>query len=115
MVNYEITKKSKIYETNDCYVHNYYYLIYGRMLNEEKTRQRKFKYIEWFDIFDVMEYFDKDIVTDNDIKEYINILTENTYLENIKDFNDTKNIEKFYEFCNETINDYNNLKFKNII
>ena len=53
MVDFEITKTKKLLETNNEMAHNYYYLIYGRIYNEEKTRMRKFKFVEWFDIFDL--------------------------------------------------------------
>lgn len=109
MVDFKITKRKKILEINNDMVHNYYYLIYGKIYNEDKTRYRKFKYVEWFDIFDVQEYFEnKKYITENDIKEYLNIL-ENTYLLNIKHYNDTKNLKEFYDYCNETIKHYNDI------
>ena len=46
MVNFEITKKQKLYEINNEKCHNYYYLIYGKIYNENKTRYRKFKFVE---------------------------------------------------------------------
>ena len=108
MVDFKITKKEKLYEQNNDMAHNYYYLIHGRIYNKEKTKYRKFKYVEWFDIFDVQEYFDKEWIGQEDIKEYLNEL-ENTYLVSINDFNDTKHLKEFYKFCNKTIEDYNNL------
>ena len=86
--------------------HNYYYLIYGRIYNESKTRYRKFKYVEFFDIFDLQEYFEKDFITKEDIANYLNDI-ENVYLMNIKDYNDQKTINEFYAYCNETIENYN--------
>ena len=108
MVNFEITKKQKILEVNNDMCHNYYFLIYGRIYNENKTRYRKFKYIEWFDIFDVMEFFDKDFITKEDIKEYLNNI-ENGYLTNIENYDDKNKIEEFYKYCNETIENYNKI------
>lgn len=109
MVNFEITKKQKILEINNDMCHNYYYLIYGRIYNEEKTKYKKFKYIEYFDIFDVQEFFDdKEYITKEDIKDYLNNL-ENSYLLNIKDYNDRENIQEFYNYCNETIIKYNKI------
>lgn len=109
MVDFEITKKQKLLEVNNEMCHNYYYLIYGRMYNENKTKMRKFRYVVWFDIFDLQEYFEKDIITKNDIKIFLNDL-EIGYLMNIKDYYDTKGLKDFYEYCNETINDYNNIR-----
>ena len=106
MVDFEITKKEKIKEVNNDMCHNYYYLIHGRIYNEGKTRMRKFKYVVWFDIFDVQEYFDKDLITKEDIKDYLNDM-ENVYLVNIKSYNDEKGLKEFYAYCNETIKKYN--------
>lgn len=108
MVDFEITKTKKLLEINNSMCHNYYFIVYGRMYNKEKTRMRKFKYIQWFDIFDVMEFFEIDIITKEDVKEYLNNL-ENTYLLNIKNYNDEKGLKEFYNYCNETINNYNEI------
>lgn len=109
MVDFKITKIKKILEVNNDMCHNYYFLIYGRIYNNSKTRYREFRYIEWFDIFDVQEYFEKTFITEEDIKEYINSL-ENTYLLNIKDYNDAKGLQEFYNYCNETIINYNKIR-----
>lgn len=108
MVNFEYTKIQKINEVNNDMVHNYYYIYYGRIYNQEHTKYKKFKYIYWFDIFDVQEFFEKDVITKQDVREYaLNI--ENNYLYNIKDYNDKESLKKFYENCNETIREYNKI------
>ncbi len=110
MVDFEITKIQKIKEENNSMCHNYYYLIYGRIYNENKTRYRKFKYVEWFDIFDMLEYYEKDFITKEEIKNYVNNLTDSigcSYLCDIKNYNDEKGLKEFYNYCNETINEYN--------
>lgn len=108
MVDFEITRTKKLLEQNNEMAHNYYYLIYGRIYNEERTRIRKFKYVLWFDIFDLQEYFEKDIITKEDIKNYINDL-EIGYLMNLKDYNDIEGLKDFYDYCNETIKNYNEI------
>lgn len=110
MVDFEITKQQKILEVNNDMCHNYYFLVYGRIYNEGKTRMRKFKYVQWFDIFDVQEFFeDKEWITQEDVREYLNNL-EVPYLYNIKDYNDEKGLKEFYEYCNETIENYNRVR-----
>ena len=112
MVDFEITNKQKILEVNNDMCHNYYYLIHGRIYNEDKTRMRKFKYVEWFDIFDLQEYFEKDLITKNDIKQYVDSLIDNmgcSYIGDIKDYNDTQGLQEFYNYCNETIENYNKI------
>ena len=108
MIDFEITKIRKVYEQNNDMCHNYYFVICGRIYNDGKTRMRKFKYVEWFDIFDVMEFFEKDFVTKKDVREYVNNL-ENGYLYNIKDYNDERGLKEFYNYCNETIKNYNDI------
>lgn len=109
MVDFKITKKQKILEVNNDKAHNFYFLIYGHIYNEEKTRYRKFKFVEWFDIFDLQEYFDKDYITEDDIKQYVNELIDTTNITNIKDYNDKEGLKNFYDFCNDTIRRYNNI------
>lgn len=108
MVDFEITRTKKLLEQNNEMAHNYYYLIYGRIYNEGRTRVRKFKYVLWFDIFDLQEYFEKDIITKEDIKNYINDL-EIGYLTNLKDYNDIEGLKDLYDYCNETIKNYNEI------
>ena len=104
----ELTTHKKILEVNNDMCHNFYYVQYGRIYDADKTRYRKFKFVLWFDIFDVMECFDKDAVSKQDITEYANEIawcTCETYKGSIKSYNDCK---AFYDWCNKTINDYNN-------
>lgn len=54
MVDFEITKIQKLKEVNNSMCHNYYYIVYGRIYNESKTKYKKFKFVEWFDIFDMV-------------------------------------------------------------
>ena len=109
MVDFEITKKQKILEVNNDKAHNFYYLVYGRIYNKEKTRYRKFKFVEWFDIFDLQEYFEKEYITEDDIKQYVNELIDTTNITNIKDYYDTEGLKNFYDYCNDTIRRYNNV------
>ena len=108
MVDFEITKKQKLLEVNNDMCHNYYYLIHGRIYNDGKTKYKKFKYVLWFDIFDVQEYFEKDIISKEDVKQYMNEI-ESNYLTMIENYEDTKKINEFYKYCNETIEDYNRI------
>lgn len=100
------TKIEKLKEVNNDMCHNFYYIYYGRIYNDDKTKYRKFKYIEWFDIFDLQEYYDKDTIAKEEIRDYA-LNLENGYLLNIKDYNDEKGLKEFYSYCNDTIKDYN--------
>lgn len=107
MVDYKITKRQKLLEQNNEMVHNYYYLIYGRIYNDEKTRYRKFRIVLWFDIFDLQEFFDKKFITNEDIQNYIDELIF-SYVSYIKNYNDVDGLNEFYNLCNSSIENYNN-------
>ena len=104
-MNIKYTKINKLYEQNNDMCHNFYYIYYGRIYNKDNTKYRKFKYIEWFDIFDIQEYYDKEYITEEDIRNFA-LNLENGYLLNIRDYNDTENLKEFYKYCNETIRNY---------
>lgn len=103
MITYEITKTKKLIEQNNDMCHNYYYLINGRFYNSDKTKYKRFKYVEWFDILDLQEYFEKERITKEDIKQYISersVATVEAYL---------PSLSEFYNYCNETIEHWNKL------
>lgn len=105
----EFTKLQKALEVNNSMCHNYYYVQYGRIYNAEHKRFRKFKFVVWFDIYDICEYFDKDSVTKQEIAEYANEIVWSSCEANqdlIKSYDDC---QAFYDWCNETINNYNRL------
>lgn len=109
MIDFKITKVQKILEVNNDKAHNFYYLYYGRFYNKKKTKYKKFKFVLWFDIFDVQEwFFDKDRITKEDIKEFAQNM-EAPFVYSIKNYNDTENLKVFYDFCKESIQDYNKI------
>lgn len=108
MVDYKITKTKLLYEQNNDMCHNFYYLIQGRFYNEEKTKFRRFKFVEWVDIFDALEYYEKDSVTKAEIKNFVLECACST-IDIVKDYNDEKSLKEFYKICNETIENYNRI------
>lgn len=103
----EFTKLEKVLEVNNSMCHNYYYMQYGRIYNADKTRFRRFKFVIWFDIFDVMEYFEKDTVSKQNIVECASEFAWSEYESKaylIKSYDDCK---AFYYWCNETIENFN--------
>ena len=108
MIDFKYTKVNKILEVNNDMVHNFYYVYYGRIYNENKTKYRRFKYVESFDVFDVMEFFEKDFYTKEDVKEFARNL-ENWQLLSIKSYDDVDGLKEFYNFCNDSIKNYNKI------
>lgn len=101
----KITKIKKLYEVNNCMAHNYYYLVNGRVYDNNHQYFKKFKFVLWYDDFDLQDYFDTENEEINE-KEY----RENnayTIIESlIQDFN---KCDDLIEYCNKTITDYNSL------
>ena len=106
MINLVITKTKKLQEINNDMTHNFYYLYYGRIYNENMTRFYRFKYVFFFDIYDLQEFYEKDVITKSDIKEYINNYELPCYMKN---FDDKKGLKDFYEACNESIENWNKI------
>lgn len=105
MENMEITKISRLLEVNNDMVHNYYYLVNGRLYNEKRTMYKRFKFVIWFDAFDVQEYFDREFFTKEDIREYAKDYAYNFIDSNYSGYD---SFENFIKECNKTIDEYNN-------
>lgn len=103
-----ITKRTLLREVCNDKVHNYYYLINGRLYNADKTRYRRFKFILFFDAFDVQDFADKDSYTQQDIRELVDELA--VAFVSSATYNITyDNCKQFYADCNTTINSYNRM------
>jgi hypothetical protein len=100
-----ITKQVKLYEVNNDKCHNYYYGFYGRIINTDKTRYKKFRFVVSFDIFDVLEYYEKELVSNREKRMYAKELAY-SMLDAIQDYD---NCKEFYRLCNETIDNYNKI------
>ena len=106
----KITKTSKLLEVNNDMVHNFYYLVNGRIINESKTKYKKFRFVLFYDVFDLQEYWEDDdneyvVITKDMEKEYRDALIFNM-VSTIKSYDDTID---FYELCNDTIKNYNRI------
>lgn len=109
MSNWKITKIQKLKEVNCDMCHNYYFLTYFRLYSKDGKRYKHGKFVTWFDIFDLQEYYieeDEEIrgITDDEIKRYASELSVNTLESYYKSYEDTKEL---YEYCKSTIEDYN--------
>ena len=107
----KITKREKLYEMNNEMCHNFYYLVHGRLYNDDKTAYRKFKFVSWFDIFDVDEFFYdneemNNIITEDMIKEYLEECIWGT-VSIVTDYNNENQLRNFYDMCNDSIIRYN--------
>lgn len=114
----KITKRTKLLEINNEMCHNFYYGIWGRFYNEDETRYRKFRFVVFFDIFDIDEYFNYDdendewieveTITDEQFDEYIDVCTD-CFLSMVDDYNNEKQLQNFYEACNDSIIRYQDI------
>lgn len=112
-MNFEITKMEKIREINNDMVHNYYYLVHGRLYTGDHKRYLKIKHVVYFDIFDIQEYFDKERTTQADTKEYARELAYSNisyYIGNITGEQDRNGLKALLGYCNATIKEYNEMR-----
>lgn len=94
----KITKRQKLYEQHNDMISNYYYLVYGKIFNDNNTKYKKFKFVIHFDGYDLAEL-------EMNKEDYLG-LSINNMIEEIVSYENTK---RFYELCNKSINDYNDL------
>ena len=102
----KITKRTKLCEQRNSMVHNFYYLIHGRIRNDARTRYRPFKFVVFFDVEDLLEYCDKDTYTNKDVKNMVDDTASCCFLDNIKSYDDC---QYFYQLCRESLQRYNKL------
>lgn len=98
----KITKKETLKKVNNDMISGFYTLVYGRLIQDNKYK--KFKFVVWTEIQEICEYFDKDIITEQDKKEFLD-MSISGYLESVT--SDFENTKELFEFCNKTIKDYN--------
>lgn len=101
----EITKRVKLLEVCNDKCHNYYFLVYVRIYNADKSRYRKSKFVVFFDNEDVGEYANKDYYNKGDVMEFLNELIA-ANLSYIKSYNDT---DDYYDICTDSIRHYNSV------
>ena len=102
----KITKKELLKEVNNEMCHNFYYLVHGRIYNEAKTQYKPFKFVVWFDVFDMQEYFEQDFYTKENVKEYVSEIASGYFYE-IKSYEDC---QEFFNLCNKMIEEYNRIR-----
>ena len=71
----------------------------------QKTRQRRFKFVFFFDIFDMQEWFEKDAITQKDIKAYVDEMAF-SYTNKINSYDDCK---EFFIFVMKLLKSYNKM------
>lgn len=96
----KITKKEKIFEQHNDKVSNYCYLIHGRIINDNGTRYRKFKFVIHFDGYDL---YDECVETKEDFMNFLDSLIDG-FTSSIISYDDCGD---FYKLCSESIDNYN--------
>lgn len=102
----KITKRTLVYHPNNDMVCNWYYLVQGRIINDQKTRFRKFKFIVMFDADDLWEWNNKETISQADLREYTDELAYAQFTCYIANYDD---VSEFYKLCSESIERYNKL------
>lgn len=99
-----ITKRIKLCEVCNDMCHNWYYEVWVRIMNDERTRYRRFHFVVWFDIFDLQEHYDQDCISQKQIMDYVDVCAY-AMTDLIKSYDD---YGYFYDICQESIERYNN-------
>ena len=103
----KVTKRTKIKEVNNDMCHNWYYLINGKIINNEGTRCRPFRFVVWFDVYDVMENARKeDTYTKQDIKDCLDMCVFG-YTDTIRGY-EPEQCREFFNLCKDSIENWNN-------
>jgi len=113
----EITKRELLWEQYNSMVANNYILCYGRIINDENTRFRKFKMVVMIDEDDLYEYYYDDnkteqenldrVYTKQDKLDYASEIAINTACGMITKYDNQRQLDEFYDYCYQTISDYN--------
>ena len=101
----KITRRQLIHEVhNNTVGDQYYYVVHGKILNDERSLRRRFKFVVWFDGDDLWDFFGEDYTSDR-ILEYVDSVID-SYTCLIVDFD---NCYTFYKACDESIEKYNEM------
>lgn len=101
----KITKRVKLHEVNNDMCHNFYFGVYGQIINDARTRFKRFHFVVWFDIFELFEFLGEEAkkYTKQDLINYVDELSV-WYTDLIHSYD---NCKEFYEECNRSIDNYN--------
>lgn len=102
----KITKRRLLWYHNTDKCCNWYWEVYGKIINDDRTRCRKFNFVVWYDWEDIAEYFDVDTVSKKLHREYLDEMISAQFTASINSYDDCRH---FYQLCRESIDHYNDL------
>lgn len=100
-----ITKRQKLLSVRNEWVCGDYWLVHGRMYNEDRTYFRRFKFVLHIDL--ACDLWDAELEED---RNYDDVLEEMIwcFVEMAgDDYHDDSRLNEFYDRCNETILQWN--------
>ena len=106
----KITRRELLRHDNNEMVTNWFYLVHGRLVNDDDTKYKRFKFVVWIDGQDLW-FYDGDGTTDNEedwsfvpLDEYLNYYAIPSFTDCINSYDDC---DYFYEICNDSIRNWN--------
>ena len=100
----KITRKQKLLHVGNCWCdYINYWLIHGRIINDDHTQYRKFKFV--INVNFTADGYDPETGEDIPESEMMEDMIF-SFTDNIKSFDDCM---EFYEMCNESIMEYNGI------
>ena len=106
----KVTKRNMLWHQHNDMCCNWYWEVRGKIINDEKTRCRKYVFVVHYDYDDIAEWFEPEndvcpAITNDMHKEYLEELIS-SYLSFIESYDDCK---QFYELCRESIDHWNDV------
>lgn len=94
-----LTKKELLDRTNNDMVASRCYLVHFKVYIND-TQFYRMKLVYTIEDYEVLEYYDKDSYTKDELNEVVNELSQLSLLSN-------NSIKEMVEYCNDTIHKYN--------
>lgn len=111
-LNYKITKYQLLYENYNDMECNNYCLIHFKFYAKDHQHFRRFKMIVNVDDYDLQEYFEEEYNGSKKQKLVLACIYAddifNSYFHNEEDYYNEQKIKEFINYCNDTIEKYNN-------
>jgi hypothetical protein len=107
----KITKRRLLWHQSNDMCCNWYWEVRGQIINDQRTRYRKFCFVVHYDYEDIAEWFEPEndecpAITKKMHREYLDELIYGSFTSYINSYDDCK---LFGELCNESIERYNNI------
>ena len=100
----KITRRELLRHDNNEMVTNWFYLVHGRLYNDDETMYKKFKFVVWIDGDDLWFDDDDEGWSYVPLDEYLNYYCIPSFTDLIRGYDDC---DDFYDACYDSIISWN--------